>query len=157
MPINYIYIYGTPPPEPTLSLFYLVFTVFCCLFWTLFLLVFLYVFHSAYSASQVWQVETLDFLKSDKWRLLTISSLASPLPWVQDPRSKISCRSWARNLGPRVPRFKISWRSCARNLGPRVPRFKISWRSWARNLGTRPGFQDSRFKISWRSWARSKI
>ena len=98
-------------------------------------------------------METLDFLKSDKWRPLTISSLASPLPWVQDPR-------FPGGLGPEIleptPGFKIQDSRFPGGLGPEIleptPGFKIQDSRFPGGLGPEileptPGFkiQDSRF------------
>ena len=82
--------------------------------------------------------------KSDKWRLLSFSSLTISSSWIQDPRSKISSRSWPRNLGSRGacwiqdPGSKISRGSWPRNLGSVDPRFpkKSLWASWILDLGS---------------------
>ena len=96
--------------------------------------------------------------KSDKWRLLSFSSLTISSSWIQDPRSKISSRSWPRNLGSRGacwiqdPGSKISRGSWPRNLGSVDPRFpkKSLWASWILD----PGLLDPRFpkKSLWVSW-----
>ena len=118
-----------------------------------------------YQVSGMFVESQVSRFKSDKWRLLSFSSLTISSSWIQDPRSKISSRSWPRNLGSRGacwiqdPGSKISRGSWPRNLGSVDPRFpkKSLWASWILDLGSwLAGSKISQEEfLSW--LARSKI
>ena len=113
-----VYIYMVPPPRPTFSTYIQIQTIY---------IVQLYQVSGMFVESQVSR------FKSDKWRLLSFSSLTISPSWIQDPR-------FPGGLGPgildpgglagsKIQDFAGSW---PRNLGSVDPRFpkKSLWASW---------------------------
>ena len=113
-----------PPPRPTFSTYIQIQTIY---------IVQLYQVSGMFVESQVSR------FKSDKWRLLSFSSLTISPSWIQDPR-------FPGGLGPgildpgglagsKIQDFAGSW---PRNLGSVDPRFpkKSLWASWILDLGS---------------------